>query len=424
MLRGTLLTLRSHIARNYDDRRDAQPGKVLHQRVLGPLALLGTTPFLAYYGDYSAPALFLIGVAWDLAQTGDLAFFRSIRGDVLSVLEWMDRDGDSYRDGFYEYRTRAGEKGLKNQGWKDSDEAILYPDGRLVSEPIAVCEIQGLYYASKQALALAFACDGDHARSSALLEQATALKRRFNERFWMPEERYFAVALGPDKRQVRSIAGNPGACLAYGIIDADKASFVIDRLLAPDMFSGWGIRTLSTQHPAYNPFAYHLGSVWPFANAITARGFQRYGAMPALHHLAEALFSATRLFAHDRLPEVFGGNPRDATHPHPGLYPGGCSPQAWSAASIISLIGALLGITPLAPRNAIVVDPHLPAWLPDVTLRDISIGTERVSLRFRRKQNGDTDCEVLEQSGNIQLVRLAPCEREKDRLARAFAAFA
>ena len=411
VLRGTLRMLARWIAHEYDDTHDAQPGKVLHQRQLGPLALLGIKPFLHYYGDHSAPALFLIGVAWDLAQTGDLAFFRTMRADVLDVLAWMDRDGDLDGDGFYEYQTRTEKGGLKNQGWKDSSQAILHEDGRIVPNPIAVCEIQGLYYAAKQAIALAFACDGDASTAVALLTQAAALKQRFNQRFWMPDRGYFALALGPDKQPVRTIASNAGACLAYGIIDDDKAERVIQRLLCPDMFSGWGIRSLSSEHPAYNPFAYHLGSVWPSSTSIIARGMQRYGAIEAFHSVAQAMFAATKLFAYDRLPEVFGGNPRDAEHPHPGLYPGGCAPQAWSAAAIIGLVSACLGITPLAPRQLLLLDPHLPDWLPDLTLRRLHVGDACVDVRFRRDASGHTDHAVLAQTGSLRILQ---CPRAPD----------
>ncbi|MEO8713657.1 MAG: glycogen debranching N-terminal domain-containing protein, partial [Acetobacteraceae bacterium] len=320
-LRGTLGLIGKWNATETDDKYDAQPGKVMHQRQLSPLALLGLKPFLHYYGDYSASGLFLLGLATDLAHSGDTAFFRSMRDKALGTLEWMDRDGDADGDGFYEYQTRAGTSGTKNQGWKDSGQAILYEDGRMVADPIAVCEVQGLYYAAKQAIGLAFAAIGEHGRGAELLAEADALKRRFNERFWMEDERFFALALDPDKRAVRSIASNPGACLAYGIVDADKAAAVAERLMAPDMFSGWGIRTLSSAHPAYNPLAYHLGTIWPFANAVAGYGLARYGFASDLHRVARAQFEATELFHMDRLPEVFGGHPRDRRHPHPGVYP-------------------------------------------------------------------------------------------------------
>ena len=240
---------------------------------------------------------------------------------------------------------------------------MLYPDGRMVKDPIAMSDIQGLFYAGKQAIALAFAVEGDEDRS-AKLSEAAALKRRFNARFWMSEENYFAIALDPGGNQVKSVASDPGSCLAYGIVDDEKTAAVADRLLANDMFSGWGIRTLSSRHPAYNPFAYHLGSVWPSPNSIAAFGLMRYGFVDPMHKVAEGLLAATQVFDLDRLPEVFGGHNRDARHPHPGLYPGACSPQAWSAGAVILLVMTMIGLTPLAPRGTLVVDPALPGLAP------------------------------------------------------------
>jgi glycogen debranching enzyme len=192
------------------------------------------------------------------------------------------------------------------------------------------------------------------------------------------------------------------------------------------MFSGWGIRTLSSDHVGFNPFAYHLGSVWPSANAITARGLKRYGASIALHRLVEGLFAATQLFAYDRLPEVFGGNPRDEYHPHPGLYPGGCSPQAWSASAVIGLLDSILGITPLAPDRVIIIDPDLPEWLPDVTLEHIAFGGGYLSLQFYREENGYTRYEVLDCTPDIRLFQPGSAEEGlrcgSDRLARTIGA--
>lgn len=226
MLRGTLSLISSWNARKYDERFDAEPGRVIHQRQLSPLSLLEKKPFLHYYGDYSAPGLFLIDAAWHLALTGDKEFFLSLRDKILATLEWMDRDGDRDHDGFYEYATRAGSWGEKNQGWKDSNDAILYQDGRMVEDPIALVEIQGCYYAAKQLLSLAFALIGDNRRAEDLSGQAQQLKRRFNQVFWMPEQQYFALALDPAKKPVETIAADPGQCLAYGIVDDDKAAAV------------------------------------------------------------------------------------------------------------------------------------------------------------------------------------------------------
>ncbi len=421
-LRGALQVVSRWNAETTDDLYDAQPGKVLHQRERGPLAQLGKTPFLHYYGDYSTPGLFLLAAATDLAHTGGLAFFRSLRDRLLGTIAWMEKNADS--EGFYPYLTPSAQ-GTKNQGWKDSGDAVLYPDGRMVKNPIAICDVQGLYYAAKQAVALAFAAAGEQARADRLMAEARALKQRFNERFWMPKERYFAMALDPDKQQVKTVASDPAACLAYGIVDEDKAGAVAERLLADDMFSGWGIRTLSSRHTAFNPFAYHLGSVWPSPNSIAAYGLKRYGFDAAMHAVAEGLFAASQVFHLDRLPEVFGGHARDERHPHPGLYPGACSPQAWSAGAVILLVTTMLGLLPLAPRRTLIVDPALPEWLPEVTLRNIRVGQSRAGLRFRRDASGHTEVEVLE-DGGLHIRRLPPGDgplaRGRDRIAAAMRA--
>ena len=418
-LRGSLQAVSRWNATTTDDHLDAQPGKVLHQRQRGPLAQLGLTPFLHYYGDHSTPGLFLIAAAADLAHTGDLDAFRALEEKLLGTLAWMEQNCSA--EGFYPYQTRS-KQGLKNQSWKDSGEAVLYPDGRMVKDPIAMADVQGLMYAGKQAVALAFEVAGEHARAAQQASEAAALKQRFNARFWMPEENYFAIALDPDGKQVRSVASDPGCCLAYGIVDDDKVEAVADRLLAEDMFSGWGIRTLSSRHPAFNPFAYHLGSVWPSPNSIAAFGLMRYGFVDHMHRVAEGLFAASQVFDLDRLPEVFGGHTRDARHPHPGLYPGACSPQAWSAGAVILLLRTMLGLTPLAPRGTLVVDPALPAWLPEVTIRNMQVGEARASLTFRRNRAGHTDVEVIA-DGGLTIVRPAiAISPGADRLKAAFAA--
>ncbi len=418
-LRGSLSLISKWNATECDDHFDAQPGKVLHQRQLSPLALLGENPFLHYYGDYSAPGLFLLGLAAEFAQSGDRAFFLAMRDRALATLEWMDRDGDFDHDGFYEYRTLAGESGTKNQGWKDSGEAILYPNGRLVENPIAVCEIQGLYYAAKRALGLVFIAIGECARGAELVAASDALKQRFNQRFWLEDEHFLALCLDPDKRAVTTIASNPGACLAYGIVDVDKAQPIAERLMAPDMFSGWGIRTLSETHPAYNPMAYHLGSVWPFANALTGFGLHRYGFTAELHRLAKGLFDASTLFHLDRLPEVFAGHARDARHPHPGIYPGACAPQAWSASAVILLIQSMLGLIPLAPLNTVIVDPALPEWLPELTLENLRIGDCGIDLRFRRDGSGATEHQVLRNESGLRIHRPRAIPVSEDRVEAA-----
>jgi glycogen debranching enzyme len=234
----------------------------------------------------------------------------------------------------------------------------------------------------------------------------------------MPEERYFGLALDPAKNLVKTIAADAGQCLAYGIIDEDKAEAVATRLMMPDLFSGWGIRTLSNRHPAFNPFGYHLGSVWPASNATTGFGLKRYGFNTWLHQLAKGLFDAAQVFDLDRLPEVFGGQARDKRHPHPGIYPDANSPQAWSASAVVLLVHSMLGLIPIAPRETLIIEPDLPEWLPELSLVNIRIGKARIGLRFRRDASGYTHHEIIEQEGPLRLYRSAASGSGLDRFAR------
>ncbi len=410
LLKGTLQLLGRYLGTRYDPAHDEQPGRTIQQAKMSPLALLGANPFLRYYGDYAGPGMYLISAASYFVQTGDRAFIQHLMPNLLAVLEWIDRDADIDGDGFYEYETHQADKRGKNQGWMDSPEALLYEDGRMMPNPIAVVEVQGYYFAAKQLMGLVFLFLGDYGRGRELLAQAQDLKRRFNQAFWLPDEKTFAQALDPDKRPVRNIASNPGHCLACGIVDRDKAAAVAGRLMAPDMFSGWGIRTLSSEHPAFNPFAYHLGSVWPSENASIALGFKRYGLNSLLHDLARGILDATEIFDQYRLPEAIGGYQRSREHPHPGIYPQSNAPQSWSSSAIVLLIQALTGLFPLAPLHTLVVDPDLPEWLPELTLENLQVGEARVSLRFHRDATGHTHYEVLARTGKLHLMRQAPPE--------------
>ena len=402
MLAGTLDLVGGWTASAYEPKRDAQPGRVIHQRNLGPIALLGRTPFLRYYGDHTASALYLLGVASAFARSGDVDRFVASRELVLRILDWMDRDGDRDGDGLYEYQTTAGRHGLKNQGWKDSSEGVVYPDGRIVSDPIVVCEVQAIFAAAKRAMSRAFEAAGETALAADLASQADRASRRFQDVMWMPDEGFVAFGLDADKRQIRTLASNGGECLAYGVLDEAQARLVADRLMTPDFFSGWGIRTLAASEAAYNPLGYHLGSVWPCFTALTARGFARYGLVRHLHALARALFDATELFEHRRLPELFGGHARDGGA-RPGLYPDACWPQAWSSGAVVLLVDTLVGLKPAAPLGAAMIEPKLPDWLPEVTLRNVRLGNGRLDLRVRRGSGDDMACEILADSTGLRL---------------------
>jgi glycogen debranching enzyme len=248
---------------------------------------------------------------------------------------------------------------------------------------------------------------GDRATARRLLREARRLRRRFHEAFWMPSEGFLAMAIDARKRQVASIGSNAGHCLAAGLIRRDHVQAVADRLFATDLFSGWGIRTLSSQHPAYNPHSYHRGTVWPVEQGSFAFGLARYGLHDHLDRLAAAVFDATGIFEHNRLPELFSGHPRDEAHPFPALYPQANAPQAWSASTLFLIVQSLLGLYPYAPSNLLFVDPRLPPWLPALTVRDLQVGDATITLSFRRRDSGATTYDVVEKRGTLHVIHQA-----------------
>ena len=406
MMRDTLTANAALQGEAIDDWLDEEPGKLIHQATLGPLAALGITPYRRYYGDYATPPDFLIMLGQYLAWSGDLQTVRQLLAAARRVLHWIDRYGDLDGDGLIEYLSRSP-KGSKNQGWKDAEDAIVDEGGALVEPPIATSELQAYLYAGFQQAALAFFQAGDRGYALELLGRARRLRRQVNEAFWMDEQGFYAMALGPDKRPIGSVSSNPGHLLAAGVVPRARAAAVARRLLQPDMFSGWGIRTLSASHPAYNPFSYHRGSVWPVENGTIALGFARYGLWDEVHTLAEGLFAASELFQEGRLPESIAGLPRDEAHPHPGLYPRSCQPQSWSASMIVILVQSLLGMWAIAPLRLLLVDPHLPPWLPDLRLEGIHVGSSTVDLEVGRARDGSSWFSASSRGG-VRVLRQPP----------------
>jgi glycogen debranching enzyme len=404
MLRDALRLNAAWQGTRIDDWYDEEPGKLIHQMRTGPLSLLGIDPVLRYYGDYATVPDFLIMLGQYLAWTDDRATVRALLPVARQAIDWLDRYGDLDGDGFLEYVTRS-EMGVKNQGWKDSHDAIVDERGEIVPNPIATSELQAYWFAGLEQAAFAFLVAGDAAYAGELLGKARALKRRFERAFWMYEEGFYALGLGPDKQPIRVIASNTGHLLAAGIVPVEKGAQIARRLMESDLFSGWGIRTLSSEHPAYNPFSYHLGSVWPVENGTFALGFARYGRFAELHRLAEGLFAATDLFVGNRLPEAIGGLPLDERHPHPGIYPESNAPQGWSASMIVLLIQSLLGMRPVAPLGLLLIDPHLPPWLPDLRLDGVRVGRARLDLAFARTQDGGTRWRVMRREGRVRVLR-------------------
>jgi glycogen debranching enzyme len=400
--RETLQLLAAHQGTEVDDWRDEQPGKILHEVRRGDLACAGIVPYNPYFGSVDSTPWFLILYAQYFRWTGDVGFAQQLLPAVEAALRWIDEFGDEDGDGFVEYLSRSP-RGIRNQGWKDSPDSIVHADGRLAEPPIALSEVQAYVYLAKTRLADVFRALGDDRRAEFLLAQAHELRRRFNESFWMEDEHYFAAALDADKRQVRTVMSNPGHGLYCGIVDEDKAITLAKRLLAPDMFSGWGIRTMSKAAAAYNPMSYHNGSVWPHDNALIAAGLKRYGFARSTNRVATAIFDAAIHADYLRLPELFCGFTR-RTPNRPVSYPVACSPQAWAAGSPYLMLQAILGISAHAHENLLTVNmPHLPTWLNTVEVRDLVVGDCRISLVFRR-EGEITSFSLLSREGDLRVV--------------------
>jgi glycogen debranching enzyme len=407
MLRGALAIAARTQATEDSAWRDAEPGKMIHEMRRGPLSELEIIPQRAYYGTVTTPAMFLLALSELWHWTGDTDALRRYRDAALRTFDWVEQYGDRDGDGFIEYDRRSP-KGLKNHAWKDSDEAIRYPDGSLVPNPIATCEEQAYHLIALQRMAEILLALEEDERAEEFLARARSLARRWHEGFWFEDEGFYALALYPEKRPVRSIASNAGHALGAGIVPPEVARRVADRLMEPDLFSGWGIRTLSAEHPSYNPWAYHLGTVWPVENATFAIGFKRYGLEDHFERLVGGLFAAAAHFRDSRLPEALAGHGRGLT-PLPSAYPRSNSPQAWSAGAVVQLVQAMLGIYPFAPANLLaLVRPRLPDWLPELTLRNLRVGEARISLYFRRDADGGTSHEILDHEGTLRVVNVAP----------------
>jgi glycogen debranching enzyme len=400
--RDALRLLARYQGRKVDPWRDEEPGKILHEIRRGELAGAGAIPHTPYYGSVDATPLFVFLYAQCFRWTGDLEFAQELLPNVTAALDWIDNYGDMDGDGFVEYQTRSP-RGVHNQGWKDSFDSVVHADGELAAPPIALVEVQGYVYMAKVRMADVFEAIGDYRSAARLREEAAELKSRFNHAFWMEDEKFFAMALDGDKRQVRTVVSNPGHCLYADIVDMDKAAHVASRLLRPDMFSGWGVRTMSKGAVAYNPMSYHNGSVWPHDNALIAAGLKRYGQVKATNRVVTALFDASIHADYMRLPELFCGFTR-RTPNQPVGYPVACSPQAWAAGAPLLMLQAILGISARAHENMLTINkPHLPPWLNVVELRNLRVGSSRISLVFRR-EGEITGFSLLDRKGDVRVL--------------------
>jgi glycogen debranching enzyme len=372
LARTTLEALAALQATEYDDFHDAEPGKIVHEVRRGILAEAGDIPHAAYYGTHDATLWFLILLDEYERWTGDVAFVAAMEGPARAAIEWMERWGDPDGDGYLEYRSRSSSpKALRNQGWRDSGDGIVFPDGTIAEPPIATCEIQGYAYDARcRAARLAREIWHDAATADRLERDAHALRERFQRDFWSDEIGAYVLALDGAKKQVRTLASNMGHLLWSGIADPARAAAVVERLMEPHLFTGWGTRTVSSEQPAYNPIGYHRGTVWPHDTAIVAEGMRRYGFAETASTLAFSLLQAADRFE-GRLPECFSGIERD-TADMPVAYPDASSPQAWASAAPFLCVRTLLGVDPAGDRLG------SRPWLPT------TIGQLRLSrVRFR-----------------------------------------
>lgn len=408
MLDAALTRLGRLQADRDDPWRDAEPGRIPYQTRSGPLARLNITPYSAYYADYASPLMYVISLANLFAWTGDIGRVRKHWDTARRILEWARERGDRDRDGYLEYQT-VSRKGTKNQGWKDSGDAVIYDDGRPVPAPIATCELQGYWYAAQQLMAMLCVAMGDTDTAVAYHRSAGDLRARFNRDWWVPEQSFFALALDPDKQRVAAPTSNVGHCLAAGIIDPEHVPPVVGRLFAPDLFSGWGVRTLSSEHAYYDPISYHRGTVWAVEQSTIVFGLRRFGFDARAVDLSRALFDLAELYPDYRIPECVGGYSR-AERSTPGAYPRANTPQLWNAAAFPLVMQTLLGLVPLAPAATLVVDPVLPDWLPEVVVRGLRVGEASVTLRFVRRQDGRSDWDVLHTQGTLRVIRQPPPE--------------
>jgi len=404
LAKDCLHLLAAHQGTIVDPFRSEEPGKILHERRSNELAAIGELPYGEYFGSVDSTPLFLLLAAEYFRWTGDEALVRRLLPSIRAALDWLASYGDHDADGFVEYRTDSVD-GLRNQGWKDSADAVMHSDGSLCEGTVALAEVQGYVYAAYRGLARMFDAIGEAETSAALRQRAGKLKEHFASAFWLHDLGYAALGLDGEKRPADVMSSNAGQVLWSGILDDAKAGSVAKHLLSPAMFSGWGLRTLSSEAPSYNPLGYHLGTVWPHDNAIIAAGLKRYGFDESVDRIFTGLFEAAQTWPDLRLPELFGGHPR-AHYSRPVPYPVACRPQAWTAGAWFHLLQATLGLAPNAQSGCLrLVRPRLPSWLDWIEIRELHFGGSRASIRIERRAEvvsvfvieGKLRAEVLDQ---------------------------
>ena len=405
MARGVLGYLAAHQATGFDPAADAEPGKILHEIRQGEMAELGEVPFRRYYGSIDSTPLFVMLAGAYLERTCDMAFISAILPNIEAALGWINIYGDRDDDGFIEYG-RLTDQGLQNQGWKDSHDSIFHADGSLACGPIALAEVQAYVYGAWKAAENIYAAQANPDRASHFRVLARELRDRFDAAFFDRELGTYVLALDGDKRPCRVRSSNAGHVLYTGLARSERAGTVVHTLMAPASFSGWGVRTIASTEKRYNPMSYHNGSIWPHDNALIASGFSRYGYQHEAAQIFDGLFAAATYIDMMRLPELFCGFPRRKSQ-GPTFYPVACSPQAWSAAAPLALIQSSLGFRfDVTAKQISFEAPTLPAFLQNLTLRNLTVGKTRMDIAFER--SGDQVVVIpLYRTGGARTVTIA-----------------
>ncbi len=395
------LTLLAHYQGKVEDEwREEEPGKILHELRQGEMARCQEIPHTPYYGTIDATPLWLMLYAEYYAWTYDKETLDKLWNNAISAMDWIDRN--SKETGYLGY-IRKSRRGLANQGWKDSGDCIVNRQGELATGPIILSEVQAYTYAAKIRLAEIARMKKRIDLSDRWLEEAKELKARFNRDFWMEDQHFCALALDGEGHQVDSITSNPGHCLHLGILTPERASSVAERLRAPDMFNGWGIRTLSSLSPAYNPMGYHIGSVWPHDNSLIAMGLRSLGLVEQALEVSQGLLDMTLAQSYQRPPELFCGYERNGDN-SPVQYPVACTPQAWATGSVFQLLHMIVNLVPDAVNNCLrIIDPALPESIDQLSLHNLRVGTTLLDLEFERS-GSTTACRVARKRGNLRVV--------------------
>lgn len=401
LAKGVLTYLAMRQATESSAFADSAPGKIMHETRRGEMAALGEVPFGLYYGGVDTTCLFVALAGAYARRTGDVETIRRLWPNLIAAVGWMRDHGDVQGNGLIAYQ-RAAETGLSNQGWKDSEDSIFHSDGRFPQGPIALLEVQGYAYSAWQAMADLGRLLKDPAAAE-WAAKAESTRALVEERFWLEDEQFYAVALDGDGEPCRAIASNAGHLLFTGLPSAERARMVTQRMLSAEFRSGWGIRTLATGQARFNPMSYHDGSVWPHDTAMAAAGMARFGERRAVAMLLNEIYSAATHFQL-RLPELFCGFERLPGEP-PIAYPVACLPQAWAAGSVFMMMQAALGVSIDALTGAVDVDdPHLPPGIEHLVLSNLQVGDAVVDLSFDRV-NGHTVIAPRRRRGEVR-VRL------------------